>query len=74
MSLSDFAKRNKITLTDEWKWENSYRIFGTKSNRPLVKKVADETFSQVIVGYKNFDGNMRFFRSDYNKKKLEILE
>nr|WP_286855659.1 site-specific DNA-methyltransferase [Proteiniphilum sp. UBA4988] len=78
MSLSDFAKRNKITLTDEWKWENSYRIFGTKSNRPLVKKVADETFSQVIVGYKNFDGNMRFFRSDYNKKvrdpRIELVQ
>ena len=78
MSLSDYAVQNKIKLTDDWKWENSFRIFGTKSNRPLAKRIAHETFTQVIFGYRNNDGNMRFFRSDYNKNakdpRIELVQ
>lgn len=78
VSLSEYAKQEKIELTDEWKFENSYRIFGTKSNKPLAKRVADKTFKQQIVGYTNTDGNKRFFRTDYNRgtkdPRIELVQ
>ncbi|MGI6572364.1 MAG: site-specific DNA-methyltransferase [Fermentimonas sp.] len=55
-SLTEFANNNSITLTDEWKWANSYRIFGTKSNTALVRKLKNEVFSHQIVCYTNTEG------------------
>lgn len=68
VSLAEYAKREKIELNETWKFENSYRIFGTKSNKPLVKKIVNQTYNQQIIGYTNTDGNKRFFRTDYNKE------
>ena len=78
ISLAEFAKNNNIKLTDEWKFANSYRIFGTKSNKSLAKKVANQTYLQQIFGYTNTDGNKRFFRTDYNKNtkdpRIELVQ
>ena len=78
MSLVDYCKKENITLTEDWKFSNSYRIFGTKSNRSLAKKVKDLRFPQQIVGYTNSDGNKRFFRTDYNKEtkdpRIELVQ
>lgn len=77
-SLADFAKKNDIDLTEEWKWNNSYRIFGTKSNTALAKRIYDKSYDQQIVCYTNNDGNKRFFRSDYNKEvrdpRIELVQ
>ncbi len=77
-SLSDFAKVNNIDLTEEWKWKNSYRIFGTKSNVSLAKRNRNISHSQQIVCYTNNDGNKRFYRSDYNKDvkdpRIELVQ
>lgn len=67
MSTSDYIKQNSIDISEEWLWDNSYRIFGSKSNRPLAKRFLNETFANQIVCYKNNDGNKRFFKSDYNR-------
>lgn len=78
VSLTEYAKNSNITITDEWKFANSYRIFGTKSNRSLAKKLTNESFSQQIICYTNTDGNKRFFRSDYNKNtkdpRIELVQ
>lgn len=78
VSLAEFAKREHIELTDEWKFKNSYRIFGSKSNRSLAKKVGDKVFAQQIIGYTNTEGNKRFFRTDYNKEtkdpRIELVQ
>ena len=78
ISLAEYAKKEKIELTDEWKFSNAYRIFGTKSNRSLAKKVQEESFTQQICGYTNTDGNKRFFRTDYNKDtkdpRIELVQ
>lgn len=78
ISLAEFAKNNNVELTDKWKFANSYRIFGTKSNKSLARKVANQTFSQQIFGYTNTDGNKRFFRTDYNKDtkdpRIELVQ
>ena len=78
ISIAEFAKKENIEITDEWKFDNSYRIFGTKSNRTLAKRVANDVFDQQIVGYTNADGNKRFFRTDYNKDtkdpRIELVQ
>lgn len=77
-SLSDYLKENNINRTEEWLWSNSYRIFGTKSNRPLAKKLKDKVFTQQIMSYANNDGNLRFFRTDFNKNvadpRIELVQ
>lgn len=77
-TLSSYAKSENIKISDNWLWENSYRIFGTKSNRPLAKRNHDIEYNQQIVCYTNNDGNYRYFRSDYNKKvkdpRIELVQ
>lgn len=77
-SLSDYCKESGIDLTDEWKWNNAYRIFGTKSNRPLAKRIRETKFNNQIVAYTNADGNKRFFRSDFNRDardpRIELVQ
>lgn len=67
ISLVEYANEINIELTEDWKWENSYRIFGSKSNTSLVEKIKDKVFEQQVVCYTNSENNLRFFRSDYNK-------
>ena len=78
VSLADFAKDNHIELTEEWKWDNAYRIFGSKSNRPLAKREHDNTYEQVLYCYTNQDGNKRFFRTDFNREardpRIELVQ
>ena len=78
ISLAEYANNNSIELTDEWKWDNAYRIFGTKSNRPLAKRIKDLQFSQQIMAYKNNDGNIRYFRADFNRDardpRIELVQ
>lgn len=78
MTLNEFGKINKLKINDEWKHANSYRIFGSKSNRPLVSKLKNQNFNQVLVCYINQEGNKRFFKSDYNKDvkdpRIELVQ
>ena len=77
-SLATYANEENIDLTDEWKFANAHRIFGTKSNTSLAKKIREQIFEQQIVGYTNSEGNKRFFRSDYNKEvkdpRIELVQ
>ncbi len=78
MSLANYAKMNNIKITDDWKWENSYRIFGTKSNVALANQVRNKTFDQKIVCYVNAEGNKRYFISDFNRDvkdpRIELVQ
>jgi len=78
MSLTSFLKMHGIKETDEWKWQNSYRIFGSKSNRPLAKRCRDCFFNQDIVCYTNSDGNKRFFMGNFNREvkdpRIELVQ
>ena len=77
-SLAEYCKDNNINPSDEWKWKNAFRIFGSKSNRPLAKKIGNQVFTQQIVCYTNSDGNKRFFRADYNRNtrdpRIELVQ
>ena len=78
ISLAEYANQEKCELTDEWKWENAYRIFGSKSNRPLAKREKDNSYSQIVICYTNQDGNKRFFRTDFNREardpRIELVQ
>ena len=78
LSLTAFAKDKGIKLTDEWKWNNAFRIFGTKSNVSLAKSLIGKSFEQDVVCYTNTEGNYRFFISNYNKSakdpRIELVQ
>ena len=78
LSLNDYSKQNATELNNEWKWQNAFRIFGTKSNIALAKKVEDKYFKNQIVCYTNNDGNNRYFISDFNRDvkdpRIEIVQ
>lgn len=65
-------------MTENWKWDNSYRIFVSKSNKPLAKRIKTDKSKQIICCYTNKDGNKRYFRTDYNKKvrdpRIELVQ
>ena len=78
VSLAEFSKKEGLAINDDWKFQNSYRIFGTKSNRSLAKKVSNKSSIQQILGYTNTDGNKRFYRTDFNKDtkdpRIELVQ
>lgn len=77
-SITAYAKENNIKITDEWKWNNSYRIFGTKSNVSLARSLKDKYFNQPVMCYTNTEGNKRYFISDFNRSakdpRIELVQ
>lgn len=78
ISLVEYSKELGIEFDEEWKWENSYRIFGSKSNRSLANRTKNSVFEQTIFCYTNNDGNNRFFRTDFNRNvkdpRIELVQ
>lgn len=78
MSLSSFLKKNGIKDSEEWKWQNAYRIFGSKSNRPLANRCRNLHYNQDVICYTNTDGNKRLFLGNYNREvkdpRIELVQ
>lgn len=78
LSLPVYMKDNGIKDTEEWKWGNAYRIFGSKSNRPLANRCRELKFNQEIVCYTNSDGNKRYFLGQFNREardpRIELVQ
>ena len=77
-SLKDYLKSNGIEETDDWKWHNAYRIFGSKSNRPLANRERENTYAQDVVCYTNTEGNKRYFMGRFNREakdpRIELVQ
>ena len=77
VSLSDYAKKNNIDLTDEWKFENAYRIFATKPNKALLNIAKKMTYSSDAYFIKNSSGNNKLIICDFNSEtetaRLELV-
>ena len=77
MSLEEYAKRNKIDLTDAWKWENAYRIFATKPNSALLKIAKECNFDHSIAFVKNASQDNKLIITEFNKEtstaRLELV-
>ena len=77
-SLKDYLKTNGIGETDDWKWHNAYRIFGSKSNRPLANRERANSYAQDVVCYTNTEGNKRYFMGRFNRKatdpRIELVQ
>ncbi|MFC5196595.1 site-specific DNA-methyltransferase [Bizionia hallyeonensis] len=66
-SLKKYAKDNKIDLTDEWKFENSFRILASKPNTALRKKALTKEYNQIIYALKNQRGDLKIIKTDFNR-------
>lgn len=68
VSLVEYCKNNNIELTDEWKLENSYRIFATKPNESLLKKYRNNKFSTDIAFVYNESQKLKLILTNFNKE------
>ncbi|ADN80504.1 site-specific DNA-methyltransferase [Helicobacter pylori] len=67
MSLSQYLQNNNINEQDEWKFENSYRIFASKPNTALRDKAITLHFNSQIYALKNSHENIKIIRTDFNR-------
>ncbi|WRF05507.1 site-specific DNA-methyltransferase [Helicobacter pylori] len=67
MSLSQYLQNNNINEQDEWKFENSYRIFASKPNTALRDKATTLHFNSQIYALKNSHENIKIIRTDFNR-------
>lgn len=67
MSLSQYLQNNNIKEQDEWKFENSYRIFASKPNTALRDKAITLHFNSQIYALKNSHENIKIIRTDFNR-------
>lgn len=66
-SLKKYAKENNFDLTDEWKFENSYRILASKPNTALRKKALSKNYNQIIYALNNQRGDLKIIKTDFNR-------
>ncbi|GAA9233469.1 hypothetical protein HpHA215_08990 [Helicobacter pylori] len=67
MPLSQYLQNNNINEQDEWKFENSYRIFASKPNIALRDKAITLHFNSQIYALKNSHENIKIIRTDFNR-------
>lgn len=68
MSLNKYMEENNIIDdNDEWKFNNSYRIFASKPNTALRKKAIQEKFNQQLYFITNSRGDIKLIRTDFNR-------
>ncbi|WP_033618178.1 site-specific DNA-methyltransferase [Helicobacter pylori] len=67
MPLSQYLQNNNISEQDEWKFENSYRIFASKPNIALRTKAITLHFNSQIYALKNSHENIKIIRTDFNR-------
>ncbi|WRE82520.1 site-specific DNA-methyltransferase [Helicobacter pylori] len=67
MPLSQYLQNNNIKEQDEWKFENSYRIFASKPNIALRDKAITLHFNSQIYALKNSHENIKIIRTDFNR-------
>lgn len=76
-SLNEYAKIENIVIDDKWKFENSYRIFATKPNSALLKKVKNINFTSEIAFINNARGDNKLIITDFNREtstaRLELV-
>ena len=67
-TLKEYAKIENIKLTNEWKYENSYRIFASKPNSGLLKLAKEMNFENDIAILKSATGLPKLIKTDFNRK------
>ncbi len=67
MPLSQYLQNNNINEQDQWKFENSYRIFASKPNIALRDKAITLHFNSQIYALKNSHENIKIIRTDFNR-------
>jgi adenine-specific DNA-methyltransferase len=66
-TLKDFFKENRISETDEWKNENSYRIVGSKPNTALLNIASQMNFNKIMAVITSPQGLKKLIKTDFNR-------
>lgn len=76
-SLVDYCRREGIDLTDEWKFNNAYRIFATKPNKSLLVIAKRQEYNSDAFFIKNASGDNKLIICDFNRNtdtaRLELV-
>ena len=76
-SLTDYCKKNNIELTDEWKFDNAYRIFATKPNKSLLVQAKKNHYDTDAFFIKNASGDNKLIICNFNRStdtaRLELV-
>ena len=76
-SLTDYCKKNNIELTDEWKFDNAYRIFATKPNKSLLVQAKKNHYDTEAFFIKNASGDNKLIICNFNRNtdtaRLELV-
>lgn len=76
-SLTDYCKKNNIELTDEWKFDNAYRIFATKPNKSLLAQAKKNHYDTEAFFIKNASGDNKLIICNFNRNtdtaRLELV-
>lgn len=68
VSLTDYAKENNIELTEEWKWDNAYRIFAVEQNESLRKIARQQDLQGDIACVQSSRGLLRLISTNFNRE------
>ena len=69
MTLFDYAKREKIIIDDEWKFNNMWRIVSIKPNESLLKlakRQKVDSFGSELMCIESSRGNTSLIRTNFN--------
>lgn len=62
---------------DQWRNENSFKIFASKPNKALSKKAFNMSFSQQLAYVTNPSGDIKLIRTDFNRdtetQRIELI-
>lgn len=67
VSLTDYAKEHNIDLTDEWKWDNAYRIFAVEQNESLRKIARLNSYTTDIACVESSRGLLKLISTSFNR-------
>ena len=68
ISLNSFFKDNNIVQTNDWLYENSYRIVASKPNKALRNIANEMSFDNDLAVIKSPRGDLKIIKTDFNRE------
>ncbi|WP_394665379.1 DNA methyltransferase [uncultured Chryseobacterium sp.] len=68
ISLNSFFKDNNIVQTNDWLYENSFRIVASKPNKALRNIANEMSFDNDLAVIKSPRGDLKIIKTDFNRE------
>lgn len=68
VSLNSYIKDNNIKQTNEWLYENSYRIVASKPNKALRNIANKSSFNNDMAVISSPRGDLKIIKTDFNRE------